>query len=640
MAGNIFDYNSMFGEQGAQGERGIQGETGYQGEDGYQGYQGTQGAQGPRGTRGVTGPQGTKGATGIQGASGEKGTDGAQGARGCDGAQGAKGVKGAPGPQGERGENGAQGARGCDGVQGNRGVKGAPGPQGERGDIGVQGPRGCDGIQGNRGLKGAPGPQGERGPAGDSGTRGAQGTQGAQGPKGYKGVQGAKGTMGYQGDDGEIGIQGLTGENGAIWLDGIRLNGYNTHLFKYQDNKFVPVHPNDYLRLEDGATIKIWVNEAAYNAIKVNNEIVIDKVVNGEYISTNYKAYYVNGTYIASKINPEIDLNGIIEFTFNNNAWYYNGGLLSVSGEGSYGGGKDIAIVSGESESLIDISTDNEIEASVAVGNIAVGDKIPAGSSLSDILTQILVKEYQPATDKPTSVITVSPLSNTYSVGDVLPTLNIGHTYTDGHFKPSTGYPVDKFIEYNGSNPLNAGCAEGTTTYKYGNTVIGGGEYINTTPLTEGEHSFSCQTNYGASTVVAKTNLNHDSNVRINSGVTTTSTKTFNVWYNVYVVNNVVSLPDDYRTLMVEGNRTVMSSNTVLVDVEYGIESGRSMVIIIPTVKDFTIANILGSEASSEFKANHPGTVSDDNNVLYNIYYKTNASTHTSIYKLLTFMNQ
>ena len=610
MAGNIFDYNSIFGEQGTQGERGIQGETGLQGEDGYQGYQGIQGAQGPRGARGVTGPQGARGANGVQGADGEKGTDGAQGTRGCDGAQGAKGVRGAQGPQGERGENGAQGTRGCDGVQGAKGVRGAQGPQGERG---------VDG---------------------DSGVRGIQGIQGVQGARGVKGAQGARGMMGYQGDDGEIGIQGVTGENGAIWLDGIRLNGYNTHLFKYRDSKFVPVHPNDYLRLEDGAVVKLWINEAAYNSIKESNEIVIDKVVNGELIETNYKAYYVNGTYISTKINPEIDLNGIIEFTFNNNAWYYNGGLLSVSGEGSYGGGKDIAVVNGDDMSLIDISTDDEIEASVAVGNIAVGDKIPAGSSLSDILTQILVKEYQPATDRPTSVITVSPLSNTYSVGDVLPTLNIGHTYTDGHFKPSTGYPVDKFIEYNGSNPLNAGCTEGTTTYKYGNTVIGGGEYINTTPLTEGEHSFSCQTNYGASNVVAKTNLNHDSNVRISSGVTTTSTKTFNVWYNVYVVNNVVSLPEDYRTLMVEGNRTVMSSNTVLEDVEYGIESGRSMVIIIPTVKDFTIANILGSEASSEFKANHPGTVSDDNDVLYDIYYKTNASTRTSIYKLLTFMNQ
>lgn len=153
--------------------------------------------------------------------------------------------------------------------------------------------------------------------------------------------------MGYQGNDGEIGIQGLIGENGAIWIDGIRLNGYNTHLFSYniEERKFKPVHSKDYLRLDNGAKITLWLNGAAYNAISESNRIAVDKVVNGEYVPTEYEAFYVEGDYIAEKINPDADLNGVIEFVFNNGAWYYSGGLLSANGSGIIVDSKVVTIV-------------------------------------------------------------------------------------------------------------------------------------------------------------------------------------------------------------------------------------------------------------------------------------------------------
>ena len=654
----IEGFQGTKGDKGVQGMRGAKGDTGVQGEKGINGIQGVKGikgddgAQGAKGDRGLNGFQGEKGIAGAQGAKGERGTDGAQGARGEAGNPGEKGADGYQGATGAQGNKGAQGTRGCDGAQGSAGSKGTTGPQGAKGEAGMQGTRGCEGVQGAKGTKGVTGPQGARGENGAQGARGVGGNVGAQGERGPKGAQGARGEYGYQGDDGEVGYQGITGEDGAIWDDGIRLNGYNTHLFVYsiQDSKFKPVGDDvspdgqhNYLYIRNGASIKIWLDTNAYNLIRENGEIVIDTVINGEQVETNYKAYYANNISIVGKINPERDLNGVIEFTFRNNGWYYSGGLLSTGGAqgGDYVGGKDIAIRPTLDDSLIDTSLDNEIEASVTVGNINAGDKIPAGSSLSEILEQILIKEFQAATEVPTSVLRVSPLAESYSVGDILPTLNIGHTYTDGKFKPSDGYPTAKFIEYNGSSKINAGCNEGATTYKYDGNVItlNNGQYTDNTPLTEGSHVFTCQTAYGASTVVAKTNLNHNSTTKINAGNTAVSSKTFNVYYNVYIKENIANLPSDYTTLMTAANRHAITSNEVLHDVEYNIQPVSNMVIIIPTVKDFVIYNTLGSLATSEFKVNHAGTVTDGNGVVYNVYYKTNLSTLVSTYKWLTFEN-
>lgn len=620
MADNIG--NRIFitiGDKGAQGIQGIQGPQGIQGIQGEEGPQGIQGIQGPQGKKGSRGFVGEMGAQGDQGMQGGSGTQGPQGIRGCDGVQGAKGSNGVQGPQGEKGENGTQGIRGCDGVQGAKGSKGVQGPNGERGENGTQG---AQGITGN---------------------------MGAQGVRGVKGAQGARGEYGYQGDDGEVGIQGLTGEDGAIWNDGIRLNGYNTHLFVYniQSGKFKPVADNvspegqhNYLYIRNGAEIKIWLDRNAYDLIKSSGEIVIDSVVNGELIETRYKAYYANNISIVGKISPERDLNGVIEFTFRNNGWYYSGGLLlsGGGGQGEYYGGKDIEI---GDDSAIDTSLDNTIESSVNIGNIKAGDTIPAGSTLSEILNQMLVKEFQAASVLPTSLLNVSPLSAVYSVGDKLGVLNVSHTYTDGKFKPSDGYPENKFIEYNGASEINAGCTEGDTTYKYdGDTIdLDSGHYTDNTPLTEGVHEFSCQTEYGANMITAKTNLNNDSTTKIIGGNTNASKKAFKVWYNVYIKEDVIELPVDYSVLMTTENKHVLSSNDVLYDVEYNIPSRNSMVVIIPTVKDFTIANNLGSPATSEFKANYVGNVTDGNGVQYNVYYKTNLSEMVSQYKWLTFSN-
>ena len=169
------------------------------------------------------------------------------------------------------------------------------------------------------------------GAQGAAGQRGAAGAQGAQGPKG---AQGARGEYGYNGDDGEIGYQGITGDEGAIWHDGIRLNGYNTHLFVYDQTtqEFMPVGgQNNILRIEDGTTIRVWLDRDAYNSIYNNNsKIVIQELSGGAMVTTNYPAYYSENIYITDRIKPDVDLNGIVDFTFVDGSWYYSGGLISV----------------------------------------------------------------------------------------------------------------------------------------------------------------------------------------------------------------------------------------------------------------------------------------------------------------------
>lgn len=88
---------------------------------------------------------------------------------------------------------------------------------------------------------------------------------------------------------------------------------------------------DNILKIENGATIKIWLNSDAYESIYNNNsQIVIDTLSGGTMVSTSYPAYYDGDTYITDRINSDTDMEGVIDFTFRDGAWYYSGGLVSV----------------------------------------------------------------------------------------------------------------------------------------------------------------------------------------------------------------------------------------------------------------------------------------------------------------------
>ena len=206
-------------------------------------------------------------------------------------------------------------------------------------------------------MTGTQGIQGRKGLQGFNGLMGVQGEPGSQGPQGLRGPAGARGEMGYQGDDGEIGIQGLVGENGAIWEDGVRLSGYNTHLFEFDtvEGKFVSKNTSttDLLYIRNGARIQIWLDQDAYDSIEDTGNIIIDRLESGTLIETSYPVYYAGDTPLIGMIDPEADIDSVIELVYREEAWYYNGGLIASAYAGSNSiaiDGKEISVRRSESD--------------------------------------------------------------------------------------------------------------------------------------------------------------------------------------------------------------------------------------------------------------------------------------------------
>ena len=264
---------------------------------------------------------------------------------------------------------GAQGSTGTIGTQGERGKVGLQGLQGAQGSVGLQGTRGCDGIQGARGSAGMMGAQGEVGRPGAQGNRGIQGQTGPQGPQGPQGLTGSRGFMGYVGKPGEVGIQGLQGAKGHIWIDGVSLDGYNTHLFTLSNNKLQSVD-GSLLTLGNGAKISLWLDENCYNYL-VNNEcrITVDDNVyatddNGEEVllveEKTIPVYYAGSALLNSIISIETDLNTIVELVYYNGSWYYAGGLIGLNSSES------VSYTAGDG---INIDSNNVINVKIAVDN-------------------------------------------------------------------------------------------------------------------------------------------------------------------------------------------------------------------------------------------------------------------------------
>ena len=182
-------------------------------------------------------------------------------------------------------------------------------------------------------MNGAQGVQGLRGTHGMSGFIGIQGAQGVQG---IQGNRGPRGYMGYIGAPGEVGIQGLTGAKGHIWVDGISLDGYNTHLFQLDNGKLISID-GSVLTVNNGAKIAMWFDQNVYDYLLSNNgQIAIESTTYATLVNNDEGIlksdvisgfYYNNTTLFTSIVNIERDLNTIVEFVYFNNNWYYVGGL-------------------------------------------------------------------------------------------------------------------------------------------------------------------------------------------------------------------------------------------------------------------------------------------------------------------------
>lgn len=398
---------------------------------------------------------------------------------------------------------GLQGRRGCAGAQGADGSRGVQGLQGRSGITGLQGSRGCAGAQGSTGASGVQGLQGRRGADGLDGARGAQGLDGVQGAQGSKGATGRRGTMGYQGDSGAVGIQGLQGEDGAIWDDGIRLSGYNTHLFSYDKERgtFVP-YGSDVLRVGDGARLSLWIDGEAYAALSDGGSVLrVVCEVNGVESVDEAPALYAGGTTLADVIDGDRDIDTIVELTRKGGEWYYSGGLLTPAVK------EDITV------------------RGLSVGMLSDGDVVKAGTTVQELAEMLLVREID--VDRITPRLSVrfgGGLSNgvTLEVGTQL-TVSLESDITDGRFVGGEGY------EYS----ISAGCPFGTVSY-YADGREMDGSSLHVPSLGEVEHGFWGSVWYGDSTAEPVTNTGRVSDVKILSSNTKSGVITLNGRYMMY----------------------------------------------------------------------------------------------------------
>lgn len=181
----------------------------------------------------------------------------------------------------------------------------------------------------------------------------------------------------------------------------------------------------------------------------------------------------------------------------------------------------------------------------VTVGNFKDGDVIAPGTSVSEILQKMLMKEIDVTATKPTATLNLAgtPTAGSYEAGTAI-SVTPTHSYTDGKFVGQSGY------SYN----VAAGCAEGTTIIKKGNEVIQEGEVQSFTLAVE-TVKFASTTTYGASTVTPKTNFGNNSKVTIPPGTTVESSKSFTGYANNFIVHVADNTTPINSALIRSGNK-------------------------------------------------------------------------------------
>lgn len=234
----------------------------------------------------------------------------------------------------------------------------------------------------------------------------------------------------------------------------------------------------------------------------------------------------------------------------------------------------------------------------VSVGTLNNSSKLAKGASLTDVLKQMLIREIDAKVgDKPSTKISVVGVTSggSYEVGTSL-TAALSHTYTDGKF-----VGADSLYAYD----LPAGCAEGTTTYKFDTTTVTSPHSLT---VTEGSHKFNCSTTYGDSTASPKKNNGTDSSVNIPGGTATSSDFAFTGKFYGYVGYSTNTTGSQFDSasiqnlaaaksyLNVNGNTTFLSGGAT--------SDGTSIVIAVPAkYKLSEIQNSLGVSILKNFNA-------------------------------------
>lgn len=178
-------------------------------------------------------------------------------------------------------------------------------------------------------------------------------------------------------------------------------------------------------------------------------------------------------------------------------------------------------------------STDSYIEDDFTVlggqcGQLSAGTYISGGTTVMQLLKQMLVKLADCDVQYPTCTLTDQKIANVVEVGTSL-TVTPSSSYEDGKFI----YSQENYGIY---STLAAGCTSGNVTYtvssKSQSTTIKTSTSFN---AVEGINSLSCKCEYSASTVKPKKNDGSESGKSIPAGTTSSSTQSTTGKYKYYI---------------------------------------------------------------------------------------------------------
>jgi hypothetical protein len=392
-----------------------------------------------------------------------------------------------------------------------------------------------------------------------------------------------------------------------IWVDGVRVDGYNTHLYEYDGEKFVTKNSTKgLLSIQEGASIKIWLDANSFDFIKEKEGcILIDDYVDNNLVLTQYPCYYDEQKLLHEALNESTDLNAVVEFTFRDNKWFYSGGLRVT-----YSGDVDITVNSNTTEEINVIG--------VNLGQYKDGDTINIGTSLEDILRNMLTNKIGVKISKTPKLTMRLTKSGPFEVGEsVEGTINV--SYQDGQFIGETGYNYTS----------DAGCKEPEIyTYKMNGVILENNSY-NIPSISEGTTTFTVSGTHGQSTTIPIDNTGEELNdIKIDSATINTSTdiKAYYKYFYGYVeYNSDLSEITDETLNNLSSN--YLDSNTETINSLKSTENNKpSILLVIPT--DWEIIStkngkgdvIPTEELSTLWEKNENVITHEINGKQYNLY--------------------
>lgn len=398
----------------------------------------------------------------------------------------------------------------------------------------------------------------------------------------------------------------------GVWIDGIRIDGFNTHLYECINDKFITKNSTKgLLIIDDGTQIDIWLDETAYESIKNNdNCLKIDTFVNGKLKESNYPITFDGKKTLIDAVNVLTDLDAIVSLTFKENEfkekeWYYSGGLRTST--------------TIDGDITVDTSIENDIKVTgVNIGSYKDGESITAGTSVEEILRNILTNKIGVKISKPKLTMLLDD-SGPFEVGETVEGY-IKVYYQDGQFIGETGYDYT----------LSAGCKEPENyTYKMNGVDLENNNNYSIPSINEGTTTFTVSGEHGQSINTPVDNTGEELNdIKIDSDTISTSKdiKAYYKYFYGYVeYNSDLSEITDETLNSLSSN--YLDSNTETINSLKSTDNDKpSILLVIPTDWEIIFTKngkgdiIPTEELSTLWEKNENVITHEINGKQYNLY--------------------